>query len=355
MLKRFSYYICTIRNTTMASKKVALKDIAREVGVSVTLVSFVLSGKEKEQRVGKEVARKIRQVAEAMNYRPNTLARSLRNGRTNTIGLVVADISNPFFAQLARAIETQAGKQGYSVIFANSNENEQQFRNIIDSLYNRNVDGFIIVPIENAYDTLKRMTEENIKFVLLDRYLPQLEISYVVADNYQAASRAARLLIEKGSTRPLMITYKNTLIHMQQRKQGFLDTVEAARLEAAVKEVRFSNLIDDMAGIVEQNLPGNYDGIFFATNTLSYNGLKQMLEKKKLQIGDIPVVSFDHNDAFDFITPTIPYLLQPIEQMGSEAVRILVESIEGNSEETVKRVLPVTLVEGRTPKPIIRP
>ncbi|MDD6210357.1 MAG: LacI family DNA-binding transcriptional regulator [Bacteroidales bacterium] len=327
-------------------KKVSLKDIAREAGVSVTLVSFVLSGKEKEQRVGKEAAARVRRIAREMNYQPNTLARSLRNGRTHTIGLIVADISNPFFAQLARAIEDKANKLGYSVIFANSNEDEQQFSNIIATLRSKSVDGFIIVPIENSLGTVRQMMEENENLVLLDRYLPELDTSYVVVDNYEAAKKATNLLIERGCTAPLMVTYKSGLIHMRQRKQGFLDAVSAAGLSrnVEVREILFSGIGEDIDRTLCKETLAKHDGIFFATNTLSYNGLKKIFDDHVPDRSEIPIVSFDHNDAFDFMTPFIPYVRQPIETMGSEAVSILIGTIEGQTDRTVRKILPGELV-----------
>lgn len=103
-------------------KKVSIKDIAKEVGVSTALVSYVLNNKEKEARVGKQIAEKVRRVARRLNYSPNLIARSLQSGRTNTLGLIVADISNPFFSYIARVIEDAANQHGYTVIIGSSDE-----------------------------------------------------------------------------------------------------------------------------------------------------------------------------------------------------------------------------------------
>ena len=105
-------------------RRVSMKDIADKVGVSIALVSYVLNGQEKEKRVGAEVVKKIREAAKELNYQPNQIARSLRTKTTKTIGLVVADIANPFFGQLARIIENEANNFGYTVIFGSSDEDE---------------------------------------------------------------------------------------------------------------------------------------------------------------------------------------------------------------------------------------
>ena len=331
----------------MTEKRVLLKDIARELGVSVTLVSFVLSGKEKEQRVGKEIAEKIRQMATKMNYRPNLLAQSLRNGRTYTIGFIVADISNPFFARLARVIECRAHDLGYSVVFANSNEDNVQFQKIISNLRSKYVDGFIIVPIEHSQETILKLQQEGVNFVLLDRYFPQIDTSYVAIDNYAAAYNATRLLLEKGCVSPLFITYKSGLIHMNERKRGFLDAVAAGnKIKGEVEEIRFASLATEMKTTLKERvlIQKQHDSIFFASNTLSQHGLKYLFAKQKELLEQISIVSFDYNESFDFINPSIPHLQQPIEDLGNNAVNILTDIIEDRQIEPVKKTLPTQLI-----------
>ena len=332
----------------MTEKRVLLKDIARELGVSVTLVSFVLSGKEKEQRVGKEIAEKIKQVAERMNYRPNLLAQSLRNGRTYTIGFIVADISNPFFARLARVIECRANELGYSVVFANSNEDNAQFKKIISNLRSKYVDGFIIVPIEHSQETILKLQQEGVNFVLLDRYFPQIDTSYVAIDNYTAAYNTTRLLLERGCVSPLFIAYKSDLIHMTERKRGFLDAVAAAgsKVKGEIEEVRFASLASEMKVVIKNRTsnPKQHDCIFFASNTLSQHGLKCLFAEQKKLFEQISIVSFDYNESFDFINPSIPHLQQPIEDLGNYAVNILTDIIEDRQTEPKKETLPTQLI-----------
>ncbi len=104
-------------------KRVSMKDIAEAAGVSTALVSYVLNGKEKESRVGEEMAKKIKVIARELNYQPNHVAKSLRSGKTHTIGLIIADISNPFFANIARVVEDEAKRSGYTVIIGSCDEN----------------------------------------------------------------------------------------------------------------------------------------------------------------------------------------------------------------------------------------
>src|SRR6476646_8291689 len=149
-------------------KKTSLKDIAQQVGVSTALVSYVLNN-QKENRISKEVAQKIRDTAKKLNYQTNQIARSLKTNKTHTIGLVVADISNPFFSCLARIIEDEAEKNNYTVLFGSSDENAQKAGKLINVLCNRQVDGLIIAPAENDAVHIKALLEDDIPVVLIDR------------------------------------------------------------------------------------------------------------------------------------------------------------------------------------------
>src|SRR6478752_7101985 len=148
------------------NKKASLKDIADKVGVSTALVSYVLNNK-KEGRIKKSVADRIRTVATELNYRTNQIAKSLKTNKTFTIGLIVSDIANPFSSSLARIIEDEADKSGYTVIFGSSDEDAQKSQKLIDTFVNRQVDGLIIAPVDNSIEQIKYLEQEGIPFVLV--------------------------------------------------------------------------------------------------------------------------------------------------------------------------------------------
>ena len=162
---------------------------------STALVSYVLNGLEKEKRVGRDLAEKIREVARELNYQPNQIARSLRKGSTNTIGLIVADISNPFFSHLARVIEDEAARYGYTVVFGSSDESCHKSAQLVDTLHSRQVDGFIMSPSEGCEEQVKTILGMNIPLVLLDRYFPELSTNYVILNNYEATCMAVECFL----------------------------------------------------------------------------------------------------------------------------------------------------------------
>lgn len=315
------------------AKKVSLKDIAEKVGVSTALVSYVMNGLEKEKRVGKEIVEKINQAAKELNYQPNQIARSLRRGTTNTIGLIVADISNPFFGHLARVIEDEAAKYGYTVVFGSSDESCIKSASLMETLINRQVDGFIITPTEGCADHISSLIEREIPLVFMDRYFPELQVNHVVLNNYMATFSAVSHFLSKGYKKISLIAYKSDLIHMQERIRGFMDAMSenGFEKEATVKEIRYDHIKYDMEQIIDIIVKEkNTEALLFATNALSITGL-YALKKYNIKIPEeLAIIGFDGHEAFDFFQPPLTYIEQPLEEMGKKSVKILLEQIKGS-------------------------
>jgi len=318
-------------------KKISLKDIANELGVSVTLVSYVMSGKEKERRVGTEMAKKIIKTAKRLNYQPNYHARSLRNNRSQTIGLIVADISNPFFANMARTIEDEANRLNYTVIIGSSDENHQKMKKVLDFLTSRQVDGFIIAPTEGSEQQIQYLKKQNIPFVLVDRYFEDISTNYVIVDNYQASYDATKYLLEKGYKRIGMITYDSKLDHFKNRVLGYIEAIKNFKIESGdkyLKKIRYSNFKNDIHKSIMELINDKVQAIFFATNTIAIESLKCLFILGIKISEDLDIVAFDESEAYNFFKHPIPFIKQPIKEMGIEAVRILVNQIE----QKVKKV-----------------
>lgn len=322
-------------------KRVSLKDIASLVGVSTALVSYVLNNK-KEGRISKEVAAKIKQAAIDLNYQPNQIARSLKAQKTFTIGLIVADIANPYSSQIARIIEDEAQKNGYSVIFGSSDESAEKTLKLIMLLLNRQVDGFIIALPEHSENILKYLQGIGIPFVLIDRYYPDIETNYVSIDNYKAASEGVQHLIDNGRRQIGVISYSTSLCHLIERAKGATDLVRNKSLEA---KVRIDQIEADVKSAIDKflNLEQGVDALFFATNLLTISGLKYMNELQIKVPEQIAVVGFDETDAFDLFYAPVTYVKQPMQKLGYEALKLLLETME-NPETKNAVVLDTELV-----------
>jgi LacI family transcriptional regulator len=313
-----------------------MKDIANRVGVSTALVSFVLNGKAREKRVGAAMAERIQEVAAELHYRPNQIARSLRKGSTMTLGLILADIANPFFGSLARVIEDEANKFGYTVIVGSSDESKSKTEVLINTLANRKVDGFIIVPAEGSEELMNSIVNNNIPLVLVDRYFPGVHASYVALDNYQASYNAVQCLIGKGKERIAILAYKSSLIHMQQRIAGYIDAMKLSGLSMniCIREIRYEHVNNDVQQVFHELVTGDKkaDALFCATNSLSVSALYCIREKGIRIPEELALVGFDGNESFDFFYAPLTYVKQPIDEMGKQSVRVLVDLMKGSKK-----------------------
>jgi LacI family transcriptional regulator len=322
-------------------KKVVLKDIAQHVGVSTALVSYVLNGQAEEKQVSKENAEKIKLAAIELNYQPNQVAKSLRMRKTHTIGLVVADINYRFSTGITRAIEAEAKRLNFTVIFGSTNESPDKFTELTNVLVNRQVDGLILVPGENSQEQILHLQNSGIPFVLIDRYFPEIDTNYVALDNYKAAYEAVTYLATSGHKRISFINLKTSMFHLQERDRGYLDALKDHHLESRPEWLIHINGDDLPSGIGSAIQPllnsGNKpDAIFLATDRLTIEALKRLNALGVKVPGDISVLSFDESDAFDLFYCPVTHGRQPLEEMGEAAVKTLINLI--NNQKINKKL-----------------
>ena len=318
-------------------KAVSIKDIAGQVGVSTTTVSFVLNGKAKEKRISEDLKNRILEVAARLNYRPNQVARGLRTGQTHTIGLIIEDISNPFFANLAKAVEEEADKFGYTVMFCCTENNEQKASSLLHMLKHRQMDGFIITPTLGMEGEVKRLGEEGRPVVLIDRFFPELDTSYVTVDNYKGAYDATSKLISCGYSRIGLVTTDSRQVQMKYRFEGYRDALKKHHLRQDENLVfrlgaDHTFAVKEIAAFFTSH---KIDAVFFTTNYLGVYGLESLRISGKKIPEEIGVICFDDNDLFRLGTPAISVISQPIVEIGRQAVASLLAQLK--EKDTVPR------------------
>lgn len=309
--------------------------IADSLGVSKGTVSLVLSGKAGNNRVSAELTRKILNKAKELNYQPNELARSLRTGHSNTIGLIVADISNVFFGNFVYYIQEHLRKYKYSVITVNTNESAEQFAEVSNILINRQVDGIIAVPADGGAGCMAGIMDRNIPLVQIDRYFPEVSASCVVLDNYSASYRTTERLISEGCRRICLVKYRKDVSVNTERTAGFVDAMKAHGLfdDSLIKEVEYSNeedIRDDISRISCNR--EDADALFFTSHKLFLSGVSALVRKKVRIPDDIKVACFDKNVAFSLLDFPFIYIEQPVKEMAEKAVDLLIEHIRGDRE-----------------------
>lgn len=332
-------------------KNISIKDIALEVGVSTTTVSFVLNGKAREKRISEELKERILQTAARLNYRPNQVARGLRTGQTHTLGLIVEDISNPFFAKLARVVEHEADKSGYTVMFCSTENNDEKASSLLYMLRHRQMDGFILVPTPGMKKDIQEMLVEQKPVVLVDRYFPDLETCYVAVDNFKGAYEGVSLLLKKEFKKIGLVTVDSIQVQMQERERGFISALEKRNGKAAADHILRvpydMNERKTVELIFEFIKKGKgLDAMFFTTNYLGVAGLEALRMAGKNIPSDMGVVCFDDNDLFRLGSPSISVIAQPISAIGENAVALLLGKLTGKeSPGGCHLIIPPSVVE----------
>jgi LacI family transcriptional regulator len=172
----------------MGIKKTLLEDIAKELNVSKTLVSMVINGKGDAYGISKKTQEKVLAKAGEMEYTPNVFARALRTGKSHLIGLLVADISNPFYSNIAKYVEKELAAKGYNLMICSTDENVEREEKLISLFAEQHmIDGLIIATTNTSGEYFKKERLRNFPIVFIDRYLPDIESNYVVANNYQGS------------------------------------------------------------------------------------------------------------------------------------------------------------------------
>jgi len=314
-----------------------MQDIADKLGVSKGTVSLVLSGKAKGSRVSEEMSKKVKKMAEELNYQPNEIARSLSTGITMTIGVVVTDISNEFFGNLTFYIQEQAKKYGYVVITTNTNEDLDEFNDAIITLLNKQVDGIILVPVDKGQKIAENIIKRHIPLVQVDRYYPDFEANYIVVDNYKVSAKTTNHLIERGLKRIAVICYDINLNALRERRQGCIDVLKKNDLLDLnlIKDINYQDQeVEIEQAIIDlKNNPNKVDAIYFCSRKVFITGVKYM-HKNSIKIPkDMEVVCFDKIESFSITNIPITYIEQPIKKMGEKAVDVLMEQIRGSKEK----------------------
>lgn len=321
---------------------VTVKDIAREAGVSPALVSFVMrnaSSGKRNYRVNPDTASRVLEVAKRLNYHPNTSARALKSGKYDTIGVILSDIANQFFAEVARMIEDEAYKNGYSVLFGSTDEDSQKLERLTHVFLDKGIDGCIVVPSSNSALCVKPLLDKRVPLVFFDRRIDGLDTPSVILDNVGVSWSLTRELIEKGYRFIEMISYSMDLSNVRDREAGYEECMRSAGLDGFVNIHRVvhhesSSTIDN---IVADARKRGVEAFVFATNTLAVQGMSAIFRNGFNIPQDFGIATFDKNDAFDIYTTDLLYVCQPLELFAKELIRLLMSEIRDDLEPDVNR------------------
>ncbi|EAR02399.1 LacI family DNA-binding transcriptional regulator [Maribacter sp. HTCC2170] len=331
-------------------KKIFLKDIAEELKLSKTAVSLVLNNRGDENKISKETQKRILDFAKENNYRPNQMARGLSLGKSETIGLILPNISDIFYAKIAHYVEIRAKEYGYNVVFSSSNEDAETEKELIYSMLNRQVDGLIIASTQENEEDILKLRKTKVPFVLIDRHYPDIRSNYVIVDNQGGTRDMTEHLLNNGRNKIGLVTIESELEAMMQRQLGYEMALNDNGLEVIaghIKKIDRFNFHNEMGKALKTIVQGEnkVDALVFTTHYLAASGLRE-LKLLDIEVPEsVAIISFDELGAFDLVDPPITASKQPVEAMGNEAVEILVNEIEKkNLEIDNERVLRTKLL-----------
>jgi len=250
-------------------KKTSLSDIAEALGVSKSLVSLVLNGRGDEVGINKDTQKRVLRMVKEMNYKPNMVARGLRLGISRTLGLIVPNIGNPFFAHIARVVEDEADKMGYRVMSVSSDEDPEKERALIKVLLERQIDGLILASCLKEKEEIRKLKEEKIPFVLIDRYFSKMKVNHIVLDNRAGARRVVDHLTQQGYRRiGLLKITPSHISSIRDRHEGYREGLRAHGIRydrRLVRELPFDRVEEEMEEAVMTLLrpPAGADALFF--------------------------------------------------------------------------------------------
>jgi LacI family transcriptional regulator len=338
----------------LAANQVTVRDVAQKAGVSISTVSRVLTG---SARVSPELRQRVIDAVEELGYRPNALARGLRMRRTAVIGLLIPDISNPFFGQLARVVEDAANNRGYSILLCNSQNSRAREVQYLDLLRQQQVDGVLVVTSGAMGEELEEFFKLTGAAVLaLDRRIPQFKGPWIGGDPYPGARQAVQHLLDLGHRNIGLVRGVEGNISSDERYKA----LNRALVEAGLPEERWTWVGEYTletgiaAGLALAELPAQKrPTAVIATSEFSAYGLIEGVSRHGISVPDqLSVVGYDNTAFAEVFRPALTVIAQPIEEMGELAVDFILRMI--NNAEQDEQLPPVAPVAGMRPPAAVK-
>lgn len=323
---------------------ITIKDVASEADVSISTVSRVLNNKPD---VGDNTRKKILKIIDKLNYNPNNIARGLVMKKTNTIGLIIPDISNPFFPEVAKAIEDQAQKLGYSVILFNTDNNLEREKKAVDVLRGKQVDGLIVsLSLDNS-NILEELKEKNYPVVQIDRQALSNSYPLISIDNEESAYYIVEYIIKNGHQKIAHITGNLHTTTARDRLAGYKKALKDNNIEINNKLI-FEGNYSQNSGYKNMKKILKYKDrptAVFAANDITAAGVYKAIFEANLKIPeDIAVAGHDDIDLATLLQPQLTTMAQPKYELGKRAIIYLFKMINKNNINGKDQILKTNLM-----------
>ncbi|OUR97603.1 LacI family transcriptional regulator [Flavobacteriales bacterium 33_180_T64] len=314
---------------------VTLKQLAEQLSVSVSTVSKALHNSDE---ISPDTIERVKALAKFLNYKPNKLAVSLKSSKTNTIGVIIPNILNHFFAKALYAIEMEASKQGYDIITCVSNEKFSKELDSLQLLSNGSVDGFIMslaeeTQVANDVEHINAILQQNIPIVLFDRVSDKINTDKVIIDDFDAAYQATKYLLSEGRKHIALISDIDELSVGKLRTNGYLEALKEAgnyKSEALVIAIKKEGSIE---GRIEQLFKTNtsIDGIIAIDNITGVVALQKALKFNYKIPQDLSIIGFSDENVLQFTDPKLSTVSQHTLDIGKASVELLINRLQNKT------------------------
>jgi len=324
---------------------ITLKDVAKKAGVSLSAASRALNGK---QDVSEETRKKITKTAEELGYVPNRFASALKFQKTHTIGVIIEDNANPFWAEVLKGIESEAQNNNYQVILANTSRSYEREVKAVKTLIQRRVDGLLISPNQEKYDDLFMIRNLGVPFVIVGRHIKEFEslgIPMVYSDEVNGGYRATGHLIERGCKRIAFIGAQIYNTASIERCEGYKKALKEAGIDVDDRLIKTGGIEIDggYKSVVELIRDGmQFDGIFAYNDLMAFGVIKALKENGVKIPHEVKVIGYDDIPFSALITPSLTTMRIHKQEMGRESFKTL-EKLENRKMEA-SNVLETNLI-----------
>jgi DNA-binding LacI/PurR family transcriptional regulator len=333
---------------------VTIYDVAKAANVSIATVSQVINNKG---RISEKTKKKVHKVMEELNYQPNILASALMGKQTKTIGLLIPDLANPFFSELARSIEDSGHEFGYNIVICSTDYKIEKEAKYIALLKQKKVDGFIFASGFEKLDQVEALMNENIPVVIVARDFPMLPLNTVAIDDYMGGYQAASYLLKLGHTNMGIIALD--VWSNRERIRGFNDALKEQNIEIR-NDFEYitqgnENLIDAGKAVAHKYVTtSNPPTAIFSCNDMLAIGAIQAAKENGFHVpSDLSIVGFDNTAIATIVDPPLTTISQPIEKMGKEVMDLMISIVKGERKEQLRLTLMPTLVERKSTAKLI--
>ena len=319
-----------------------IHDVAKMAKVSTTTVSHVING---TRYVSDELKLRVLDSMRSLDYQPNGLARSLRVGKSKTIGLIVPDNSNSFFAEISRYVENFGYQNGYSVILCNTDDDPEKEDSYINMLINKQVDGIMFISACTPTSNISHLVEMNVPVIVVDRELAGSKVDTVVTDNLLGGTLAGNYLLSLGHQQFACISGGNSVLSSQQRVEGFTQALHKANIELRPEyllsgDFHFQSGVECMDRFIEiaNQVPANErpTALFVCNDVMALGVIRSAHEHGMHMPVDFSIIGYDNIQITEFVSPPLTTIAQPTQELAETATRILLQRIARGSTQNRK-------------------